>query len=46
MVQSTADVLLSVVPDHPRDYTYVPNMRKRCARRPARRIQLMTPWQS
>lgn len=24
MVQSTADVLLSVVPDHPRDYTYVP----------------------
>ena len=24
MVQSSADVLLSVVPDHPRDYTYVP----------------------
>ena len=24
VVQSTADVLLSVVPDHPRDYTYVP----------------------
>jgi membrane protein required for colicin V production len=24
MVQSAADVLLSVVPDHPRDYTYVP----------------------
>jgi len=24
MVQSTADVMLSAVPDHPRDYTYVP----------------------
>ena len=24
MVQSAADVMLSVVPDHPRDYTYVP----------------------
>jgi membrane protein required for colicin V production len=24
VVQSTADVLLSVVPDHPRDYAYVP----------------------
>ena len=24
MVQSTADVLLSVIPDHPRDYAYVP----------------------
>ncbi|HEY2011759.1 MAG TPA: CvpA family protein [Rhizomicrobium sp.] len=24
VVQSTADVLLSVVPDHPRDYTYIP----------------------
>jgi membrane protein required for colicin V production len=24
VVQSTADVLLSVVPDHPRDYSYVP----------------------
>lgn len=24
VVQSAADVLLSVVPDHPRDYTYVP----------------------
>jgi uncharacterized membrane protein required for colicin V production len=24
MVQSAADVLLTVIPDHPRDYTYVP----------------------
>jgi membrane protein required for colicin V production len=24
MVQSSADVMLSVIPDHPRDYTYVP----------------------
>lgn len=37
MVQSAADVMLSVVPDHPRDYTYVPKHEEevRQAPRPA-----------
>ena len=54
MVQSTADVLLTVVPDQSRDFSdYIPSM-KRYVRRPPRwssaRIRLrcpaMTPWQS
>jgi membrane protein required for colicin V production len=35
MVQSTADVMLTVIPDHPRDYTYVPKHEEEVRQAPA-----------